>query len=67
MTRRDKDQPQRRMHGSWASRDAAMKVLCPLCSAQPDGPCIGKRGIRKAIHVERYGAAKLRVESARRK
>lgn len=67
MTRRDKDHPQRRMHGSWSSREAAMKVLCPLCFAAPDAPCIGKRGSRKAIHVERYGAAKLRVESARLK
>ena len=59
------DQTKRKWMPSWSSRKAAVAVMCPRCGTEPGNPCCGTRGIRRALHVERYGAAKLRAESAR--
>lgn len=34
----------------------AIQRKCPRCGAEPTETCIGRRGPRKALHLDRYGS-----------
>ena len=38
------------------SRTEAQTVACPNCYADPGQKCIGKRGLRESVHLERIQA-----------
>lgn len=42
-----------------ATRGDAMKLKCPYCQAEAGKRCRGKRGLRLALHRERYQAASI--------
>lgn len=36
------------------ARSIAWRSQCPTCGAAPGDPCTGKRGVRRAVHRDRY-------------
>lgn len=44
----------------------ALKVECPRCGAVVDAPCLGRRGPRASLHMERLGSKRQRVASGPR-
>jgi MoaA/NifB/PqqE/SkfB family radical SAM enzyme len=38
------------------SRTEARTIECPYCHAEVGAKCIGKRGVREAVHLERIHA-----------
>jgi hypothetical protein len=39
-------------------RAEVQRVICPRCKAEPSVPCQGRRGDRKANHIQRVEAFK---------
>ena len=48
------------------SRSASLSAACPRCGAAAHTPCQGRRGDRRAPHVERYEAAASALSSSTR-
>lgn len=40
----------------YLTRTKIKSVKCPYCEALPSEKCIGKRGLREAVHKERVDA-----------